>query len=73
MQNFDYFMGLIVPAVNFSIFLTLAIYLFKKPLRQMSKKRLDDYQVAFNTANEAKPLLRRNIELRSNGIFRKNH
>ncbi len=54
MHNFDYFMGLIVPTVNFLIFIALAVYLFKNPLRQMASKRLDDYKTAFSAANEAK-------------------
>ena len=54
MEHVDPLMGIILPYVNFFIFLGLGIYFFRKPARSAALKKHQEFQEAMNAATAAK-------------------
>jgi len=55
-EHLDLFKGVFLPYANFFIFMALAIYFFRKPLRAMAEKRRAQFDAALKQAQEAKDL-----------------
>ena len=56
MEHLDLFKGVFLPYANFFIFMALAIYFFRKPLRLMAEKRRAKFDAALKQAQEAKEI-----------------
>ena len=54
MEDFDWIKGFVLPYINFSIFLFLAIKFFKKPIREMFAKRKTEYEDLVKEVNQVK-------------------
>jgi len=56
LEHLDLFKGVFLPYANFIIFMALAIYFFRKPVRAMAEKRRAKFDAALKQAQEAKDL-----------------
>lgn len=56
MEHLDIFKGVILPYANFIIFIAAAVYFFRKPLAEMSRKRRDTFEFSLKEATEARRL-----------------
>jgi F-type H+-transporting ATPase subunit b len=54
LENFEFFQSFLFPYINFAIFLTLAIYLLKKPVVNALAKKRSDYLTLLERANLAR-------------------
>ena len=56
MEHLDLFKGVFLPYANFFIFLALAIFYMRKPLKAMAEKRRAKFDAALKLAQEAKDI-----------------
>lgn len=54
MENVDPFMGILVPYINFAIFIGAAIYFFRKPARAAAEKKREQFELERAEAQKAK-------------------
>lgn len=54
MEHFDWLKGAVFPYINFLIFLSAAIYFFRKPLKAMALQRRTELEVVMSAAKKAK-------------------
>lgn len=53
-EHFDWVMNALLPYINFTLFLIMAVYFFRKPLNAMASKRRQDYESLFAEAKRIK-------------------
>ncbi len=53
-EHVDMLMGVILPYVNFFMFLAMAIYFFRKPAREAATKKRDAYERILNESKAAR-------------------
>lgn len=64
MEHVDLLTGIILPYFNFSLFLALCIFFFRKPLAAMTQNRRKEFEAAIKEATRVKDeALRKNQEL----------
>lgn len=54
MENFDFVQSFLFPYINLAIFLTLAVFILKKPILNALSGKRDSYLVQLDRANAAK-------------------
>jgi F-type H+-transporting ATPase subunit b len=64
MENINTLTGIILPYLNFALFVAMCVYFFRKPLREMATKRRADFESMLRDATKAKQeALEKNREL----------
>ena len=53
MEHFDLFKSVVLPYTNFLVFLLMAWWLFRKPIKEALNKQHEEYYHSIHTANEA--------------------
>ena len=53
MEHFDLFKSVVLPYINFFLFLVMAWWLFRKPLREALRKQHEEYYQSIHAAREA--------------------
>lgn len=64
MEHINTLTGIVLPYVNFALFIAMCIFFFHKPLREMAEKRRSDFESLLREATKAKQeALEKNREL----------
>ena len=66
MEHFDLFKSVVLPYTNFLVFVFLAWWLFRKPVKEALKKQHEEYYHSIHAANEALKIAEKSqIEIQS--------